>query len=163
MSQAITCLDDQNLKLFIVTDQQQPKELRFKRGSSIMNYIHRFSATEKIVFGALVIMAIASVIVMVTHINNLFLTEVPARGGELREGTVGLPRTINPILAATDIDRDISALIYSGLTKYENGEIVPDIAKEFSISEDGLTYSFTLKPDVYFHDGVKLLTDLRIH
>ena len=32
-------------------------------------------------------------------------------------------------------------------------ELVPSLAREFSLSEDGLTYSFTLRDDAFFWDG----------
>jgi peptide/nickel transport system substrate-binding protein len=87
------------------------------------------------------------------------MTEIPATGGELREGELGLPRTINPILAVSDTDRDISSLVYAGLVKYDNGDIVPDIARSWTISPDGLTYDFMLKPNVRFQDGTALSAD----
>jgi peptide/nickel transport system substrate-binding protein len=72
---------------------------------------------------------------------------------------VGLPRSINPILAFSKTDEDLSTLIYSGLTKNENGKIVPDLAKEYTISDDGLVYNFILKDNLRFHDGTQLTTD----
>jgi peptide/nickel transport system substrate-binding protein len=96
---------------------------------------------------------------MFVRVNNHFLVKVPAHGGSLREGLIGLPRTINPVLAITDVDRDISALVYAGLMKYTDGELIPDLAQSYTISEDGLVYAFTLKDNLTFHDGTKLTTD----
>ena len=46
---------------------------------------------------------------------------------------------------------------YEGLLKYESGadvpQIVPSLATDWTVSEDGLTYSFTLREGVTFHDG----------
>ncbi len=128
-------------------------ELRIKRGSVILGYIRQFSSTEKALFAGLVLVAIVSALVMAVRANSFFMTEVPAAGGDLHEGIVGLPRTINPVLAITDVDRDLAGLVYSGLTKYEDGEIVADLAKDWTISNDGLTYTFTLRDDISFHDG----------
>jgi peptide/nickel transport system substrate-binding protein len=135
------------------------KEFRLKSGNTILEYIRRFSSTEKFVFAILGLTALVSALVMSYQANNLFLVEVPAHGGELREGLVGLPRTINPILAITDIDRDISSLVYSGLTKYDGGNIVSDLAKSYTISPDGLTYDFILKDDVKFQDGMPVTSE----
>ena len=86
---------------------------------------------------------------------------IPNYGGEYSEAIIGSPQFINPILiSANDADRDLSALIYSGLTKYEgNGNIVPDLAESYEISGDGLAYTFHLRKDVKWHDGEKFSTD----
>ena len=44
---------------------------------------------------------------------------------------------------------------YEGLVRYKPGsaEIVPNLAKSWTVSPDQLTYTFTLQPDVKFHDG----------
>lgn len=49
---------------------------------------------------------------------------------------------------------------YEGLLKYQVGadepEIVPSLATDWTVSEDGLTYTFTLREGVTFHDGTAL-------
>lgn len=124
-----------------------------------MEYIRKFSATEKFVFGALVLAAFITMVMMASSVNDYFLVEVPSRGGELNEGIIGLPRMINPILATTDADKDISALVYSGLMRYEGDTLVPDIAKSYTVSTDGLTYDFILRDDVHFQDDRPLTAD----
>lgn len=44
---------------------------------------------------------------------------------------------------------------YEGLVRYhsETGEIIPGLATSWTVSDDQLTYTFTLQPDVKFHDG----------
>ncbi|MDQ2932765.1 MAG: ABC transporter substrate-binding protein [bacterium] len=137
----------------------QPHEFRFKRGATIVKYLNQFSATEKMIFGAFVLLALVTTLTMVTKTSNHFSTDIPAYGGTLREGAVGLPRNINPILAITPIDRDISALVYSGLMKYSEGKLVPDLAQSYSVSTDGLTYTFKLKSRTKFHDDAPLTAD----
>ncbi len=123
------------------------------------NIIKTFSLTEKVVFYLFVIIFASSAVAMVYKISQNFLVEVPDYGGSLTEGVLGSPRFINPLLAVSDIDKDLSALIYSGLTKIDqDGNIVPDLAESFSVSEDGLSYVFILK-DAYFHDGTKVTPD----
>lgn len=61
---------------------------------------------------------------------------------------------LNPLY---DEDHDPTlSLLFSGLTKHdENTKVVPDLATNWEISNDGLIYIFTLRDDVYWHDGVK--------
>lgn len=141
-----------------MTDQQ-PKELRLKSSATILEYIRRFSATEKAVFGLFAIATFLTALIMAMQVNGLFMTEVPGQGGTLHEGLVGLPHSVNPVLAVTDIDRDISALVYAGLTKYRDGSIVPDLATDWSVSNDGLIYTFNLPEDLEFHDGKPVTAD----
>ena len=50
--------------------------------------------------------------------------------------------------------------VYQGLvTRGENGEVVPALAKTWDVSDDGLTYTFTLNDGVTFHDGSALTAD----
>jgi len=91
------------------------------------------------------------------EVNSSFLITIPARGGSVTEGIVGTPRFINPILALSDADRDLTTLVYSGLMRpNESGILSPDIASSYDISEDGLTYTFIIKDDALFHDGVPI-------
>lgn len=92
--------------------------------------------------------------------NNRLLVVVPELGGSLTEGVVGAPRFINPLIAITDAERDLSSLIYSGLMRPDSrGGLVTDLAEKYEVSEDGLIYTFTLKPNLTWHDGEKLTTD----
>jgi len=76
------------------------------------------------------------------------------------EAVVGQPEYINPILARRDVDRDLVALIFKGLTKVnERFQIVPDLAQGWRVSPDGCTYTFELRRDVLWHDGVPFTAD----
>lgn len=87
------------------------------------------------------------------------MEEVPIEGGEIREGVIGYPRYINPLLPVTDAGRDLSNIVYSGMLKVTpSGELIPDLAESYSVSEDGLTYDVLLKENIYFHDGEKVTT-----
>ncbi|MGZ4090608.1 MAG: ABC transporter substrate-binding protein, partial [Bacteroidia bacterium] len=45
--------------------------------------------------------------------------------------------------------------LFNGLVQMDDKlNVIPGIAKKFTISEDGLTYTFNLRNDVYFHDNV---------
>ena len=86
---------------------------------------------------------------------------MPDYGGSFSEGMVGEPHYINPLLSPNnDVDRDLVSLIYSGLMKYnEEGKLVPDIAKSYEVSSDGLSYTVYLKENAKWHDGIPLTAD----
>lgn len=85
---------------------------------------------------------------------------VPDFGGGFSEGLVGEPRFINPLLLSTDTDRDLSQLVYSGLLKNDGkGNFVPDLAENFSVSGDGLTYRFNLRKNIRWHDAINFSAD----
>lgn len=145
-----------------MNDTQPPilkKEFRIKGSDKILSIIKAFSATEKFIFGILTCIAIVSAFYLAVALNDSFTVPIPAHGGKITEGIVGLPRSVNPVLAFTDVDKDLSTLIYSGLMKYKDGELVPDLAESYTVSDDGLVYTFILKDDLRFHDGVPLTTD----
>jgi peptide/nickel transport system substrate-binding protein len=119
-----------------------------------------FSITEKVLFAFIGLIFVISGITLIYQINKAFLVEVPDYGGSITEGIVGSPRFINPILAISDADRDLTSLVYSGLMKATpEGGLVPDLAKDYQISDDGLAYTFTLKDTAVFHDGSPITAD----
>jgi peptide/nickel transport system substrate-binding protein len=87
-------------------------------------------------------------------------TTASTSSGTYVEAMVGAPRFLNPLLASTDGDIDLTQLIFSGLTRVdEHGEIVLDIAQSYEVRPDSLVYTFTLKPDLRWHDGATLTAD----
>ena len=86
-------------------------------------------------------------------------TEIrPALGGEYTEALVGQPRFLNPIYGLTnDVDRDLVELLFTGLMKYDpDGKIIPELAKEYRILEEGRVYEFDLKENIFWEDGEPL-------
>ena len=104
--------------------------------------IRSFSPREKLVFiGICGILALSS-LGLLFKASSFFMVEIPEKGGSFTEGVIGTPRFINPLLALSDTDRDLTQLIYSGLLRAKaDGELIPDLAESFEISEDGLVYT----------------------
>ena len=73
----------------------------------------------------------------------------------LSEGMVGRPRYLNPLLASQNpVDRQLADLLFNGLTRYDGtGQLVGDLAESWTVSEDGLVVTFTLRQDARWHDG----------
>ncbi|MBI5138516.1 MAG: hypothetical protein HZA95_01815 [Candidatus Vogelbacteria bacterium] len=119
-----------------------------------------FSYRQTVLYYFFVTAFIVVLLIFAEIWNTRTMITVPAVGGELVEGIIGTPRFVNPILAVSDSDRDISTLVYSGLMKVgEDGKLVTDLAESFQISSDGMTYMFKLKKDAVFHDGQALTAD----
>jgi len=87
-------------------------------------------------------------------------TERADYGGTYVEGVVGRPSIFNPIYLQSDIDRDVAALVFNGLTRAdETGAIKPDLAARWNTTPDGLVYTFTLRSDVRWQDGSRFNAD----
>lgn len=86
--------------------------------------------------------------------SQLCSVTVPADGGVFVEGMLGSPQYPNPLLADNNpVDREIATLVFDGLTRYEQGVLVPALAESWEVSEDGLRVDFTLRDDITWHDG----------
>lgn len=69
-------------------------------------------------------------------------------------------QTLDPHLTTNQSTRDVSRQIFEQLlTLNENYEVVPSLAKDYDVSEDGLTYTFHLREGVQFHNGEELQAD----
>lgn len=116
--------------------------------------LRSFSASGRVLFMFFAALLTLSSLGLVYLLNNQFLVHTPAYGGSVSEGIIGTPRFINPVLAISDADRDLTALLYSGLLRATTqGDYIPDLAESYTVSDDGRVYTFTLRKDATFHDG----------
>ena len=75
-------------------------------------------------------------------------------GGTITVGHSSKPDVINPILTSETISVSLMSLIFSSLVRFDDAQRpVPDLAKHWEISKDGLVWTFFLRDDVKFHDG----------
>ncbi|MCA2013719.1 ABC transporter substrate-binding protein [Cereibacter sphaeroides] len=74
---------------------------------------------------------------------------------EITLSTQQEPTVLDPTADATaSIDSMLTQNVYESLTSVnEAGEVIPALATDWTVSEDGLTYTFTLASGVTFHDG----------
>lgn len=117
-----------------------------------------FSRKERWVAGAFLIVFLGS---LTTLIFNSFFEWSPSQGRTYTEGLVGQIIHLNPVFTEfSEADADISSLIFSGLVKYNavTGTFDEDLATH-TLSDDHLTYTFTLKNDLYWQDGTELTAD----
>jgi peptide/nickel transport system substrate-binding protein len=121
---------------------------------------HSFSKREWLVFMALVLTLFISTIAILESLNKSLMVQIPFHGGTLSEGIIGAPRFINPVLANSPADLDMVALVYSGLMrKNTDGSLIPDLASKYEMSKDGLTYTFTLRDNIFFQNEEPVTAD----
>lgn len=124
------------------------------------NFWHSLSSLEKKFFWGAVILVIGSLIIGGIFWYYSHTIVVAKKGGNLVEGVVGQPTTLNPIFASTEIDQEMSSLVYGGLLKSDGkGGVVNDLADSYEKSEDGRHWVVRLRKDVYWHDGVPFTAD----
>ncbi|MFH1188366.1 MAG: ABC transporter substrate-binding protein [bacterium] len=108
------------------------------------------SQKERItLIGALIVCMVAGIL------NGLFLfyaktTVIPDYGGTFREGLIGQPVFINPVIPINEIDRDISRLVFSSLA---------DLSDSITYTEEGRIWNVRLKEGLTWHDGEPLTSD----
>ncbi|MDP6606869.1 MAG: peptide ABC transporter substrate-binding protein [Dehalococcoidia bacterium] len=71
------------------------------------------------------------------------------------EGVTGQPERISPLFAAlNEVDADLASLVFDGLTRIDGAGVPrPNLAERWDITADGLTYTFHLRRNVFWHDG----------
>jgi peptide/nickel transport system substrate-binding protein len=81
---------------------------------------------------------------------------VPRQGGELVVGALVEPVSLHP-WRADAAGLDVLDGIVDGLLRYNAaGRLQTALADDFAIAADDITYAFTLRPDISFHDGAAL-------
>jgi len=84
----------------------------------------------------------------------------PESGDAIVVGSIGDASRLLPILASDSASGDIVGLLFNGLLKYdEHIRIVADLAESWTVSDDGLTMTFVLRPNLRWHDGVPLTAE----
>ena len=79
----------------------------------------------------------------------------PVMGGDLTVGIAqDLDDTLDPHTMVSAGTREVLFNVYEGLVKPDtHGNLVPAVASEYSISDTGDTFTFTLRDGVLFHNG----------
>src|SRR5215467_1854625 len=86
----------------------------------------------------------------------------PQRGGILRWGGLANSTLYDLHQTGTIANMGPQAPMYDLLVQVDPvhwDKVIPDLAKSWTISEDGLTYTFSLREEVKFHDGAPLTAE----
>ncbi|MBU2220650.1 peptide ABC transporter substrate-binding protein [Patescibacteria group bacterium] len=123
-------------------------------------HIRSLSYGDKLIVSVLGLLVLGSSLAGLYALERSLLVEVPAQGGSLTEGIVGSPRFVNPLLALSDADRDLTALTYAGLMGVDSdGSLIPVLAESYTVSEDGKEYLFTLRTSARFSDNTPVTAE----
>jgi len=88
----------------------------------------------------------------------------PKQGGQMVVTYKDDISTLDPAIGYDWQNWSMIKSLFDGLMDYKPGttELIPDLAESYTISDDGLTYTFKLRPNVKFHNGRTLTsTDIK--
>lgn len=75
-------------------------------------------------------------------------------GDSMVIGITSDPGTLNGTISSNFVEKIIASNVFSMLIRLDRSfKPVPDLAESWTISDDGLTYTFKLYPNVKWHDG----------
>lgn len=81
-------------------------------------------------------------------------TEAPAAGGDIVIALGSEPTSLDPHLVDDGGERAINDNVYETLlTRTPDGELIPGLASELPTQVDDVTWQFTLRDDITFHNG----------
>ena len=124
------------------------------------NFWNILTPKERKMFQIAAFLVVASLIFLSVRWYFYNTESVAKNGGDLKEGIVGQPTSLNPILSQNDTDKDLNSLVFNGLAKSDgNGGIVNDLAESIEKSEDGKKWIVRLRQDVLWHDGEPFSAD----
>ena len=106
-----------------------------------------------------VISALPALVAMLSLWGHSTKAQQPVRGGTLTYAVVGWPSTLDCHAATSYAVLHYVSPHYSLLVKFDQDkypEVKGDIAESWTVSPDGLTYTFKVRSNVLFHDGTPL-------
>lgn len=141
-------LHDHHLVIAVTNPERLPRIRQIRYALRV------FSPTEqRIITICLVLMSVALGTAGASLLRERVVS-VPVVGGSITEALVGQPKYLNPLDAPTnDVDSDLTELMYSGLFRMDALEPIPDLAEQYSWSDDRKTLTVKIRTDARFHDG----------
>lgn len=82
------------------------------------------------------------------------------RGGTMKAAMQVDATSLDPHLSSSYSSSLVIEQVYSGLIQFDaNMNITPDLAESWTMSDDGLVYTFKIRKGVKFHNGREMTTD----
>ena len=92
--------------------------------------------------------------VAVLVLGAFALAQEPIYGGVLRAGMQTDPVGLDPHTSTATATRNMLENVFDTLVMHDSsGGIIPALAESWTVSDDGLTWTFTIREGVTFHDG----------
>lgn len=97
------------------------------------------------------------VVAQLSALNSYYQVLKPTPGGLYSEGMVGAFTTANPLYAVSDIDTNVSRLLFASLLSYDgHNQLAGDLADRWDVNGDGTVYTVHLRPNLTWQDGQPL-------
>lgn len=111
----------------------------------------QFTKIERHIFQGSALVFAISLLMLGMLVFQGMTVEKPITSNIYREGIVGQPIAINPIVSGNnEADKDLIELLFSDLI---------ELTKEYKVSPDGQTWNIILKDSLYWSDGKPLTSD----
>jgi peptide/nickel transport system substrate-binding protein len=118
--------------------------------SLFVSFYSALSRREKMIFFS----AIIGVLLGLTGVGGLYISKnthnIPASGGSYREGIVGQPAFVNPVVAKSAADKSLARLLFASTA---------DLASSIETVEQGKLVKIHLKDGMRWSDGQEITSD----
>lgn len=143
--------------------KQQVEELGAQAEQRLENdffkRLERLAAVRRFVSSwlLLLVLLIGIVVAQTQGLSSYYQVRAAVPGGTYTEGVLGAFTNANPLYATSLADTTVSELLFAGLLAYDQkNHLTGDLAESWSVDAAGTTYTVKLRPDLTWHDGVKL-------
>ena len=119
------------------------------------------NSLRTLVTKCLILTGVMLLLIPLTACNPAALTANPSQPPELVMTILSDPKTFNPVIATDETSSSVGGMLFDGLTRQNpiTGEVKPELAKSWSISDDNLEIVYTLRPNLQWSDGHPLTAD----
>ena len=118
--------------------------------SKLKKIFQALSKRERLIFAVFFLIFLVSLVSLAIDFISRHSVSLPIQGGEFNEGIIGQPIFVNPVLTASDADRDLVELLF---------EDVLDLAENYKFEEQGKVIRIRLKDNLFWSDGKPLTSD----
>ncbi len=121
----------------------------------------RFAGRRGWLFPSVLLVGVGAILAFWYFASRSDAPVQPTFGGDYIEGVAGEPLRVNPLFASENAaDQTLVSLVFAGLTRVDDkGAAFPDLAETWTVSPDGLDYTFTLRGGLVWQDGTPLTSE----